>query len=353
MKECFAGKSAQEIALILSEIGQPSFRTKQIVNGIAQGKPFSEMTDLPKSLREKLQENYLALGAEIFEVRTSKDGTEKYLFRLADGNIVEGVLMKYKYGNTLCVSTQVGCRMNCAFCASGIGGLVRNLTAGEMLSFVLVANRRAGGTPEKRAITNLVLMGSGEPLDNYEEVVRFLRLAASPDMLGISPRNVSLSTCGLVPNMRRLAEEGLPVNLTVSLHEPFDEERKQIMPIANAYSIAEILDACHYYFQKTGRRYIFEYSLIRGKNDTPRHAEELIRLLKGKPCHVNLIRLNPVEEKKLLSPTEKEAYRFMGLLEKGGLSATLRRQIGVDIDGACGQLRRKFIGEDGGLSKVK
>lgn len=333
-----------EIKNLIVEYGEKSFRAGQIFRGIHSGKKISEITDISKDLRQKLLERFIDNPVEILEVKKSKiDGTEKFLFRLFDGNVIEGVLMKYKYGNTQCVSTQVGCRMGCAFCASGIGGLVRNLTAGEILGQITAVNAYLGGTTEKRAVTNVVLMGSGEPLDNYDNVVKFIKNLSSPQGLNVSPRNVSLSTCGLVPQMKKLANENLDVNLTVSLHNPFDEKRKNLMPIAKKYSVKEILDACNEYFKKTKRRYIFEYSLVKGENDTRECAEELIRLLKGKPCHVNLIRLNEVKEKNLQATSDKDAYRFLGLLERGGLSATVRRQIGVDIDGACGQLRRNYL----------
>jgi 23S rRNA (adenine2503-C2)-methyltransferase len=233
--------------------------------------------------------------------------------------------------------------MGCAFCASGIGGLVRNLTAGEILGQITAVNAYLGGNTEKRQVTNVVLMGSGEPLDNYDNVVKFIRVLSEKGGLNVSPRNLSLSTCGLVPNIIRLADEGLDLNLTVSLHNPFDEQRKNLMPIAKSYTVKQILDACSVYFNKTKRRYIFEYSLVKGENDTRECADELIRLLKGRPCHVNLIRLNEVKEKNLKATSDKDAYRFLGLLERGGLSATVRRQIGVDIDGACGQLRRNYL----------
>ena len=256
--------------------------------------------------------------------------------------------MKYKYGYTQCVSTQVGCRMGCKFCASTLNGLIRNLTAGEILSQILVVNalhknEASGQGAEKRAVTNVVLMGSGEPLDNYDEVIAFLRNVTAEKGICISARNISLSTCGIVPKMYRLAEENLPVNLTVSLHATNDETRARVMPVAKAYKIEDILTACEYYFKKTGRRYYFEYTLIDGENCDEQHAEELIKLLKGKPCHVNLIRLNEVKERSLKALSDKAAYRFLGKLEKGGLSATLRRQIGVDIGGACGQLRAQYM----------
>lgn len=346
MKKILLDNSIDELKEVTGALGLPSFRAKQIYQELNLDKDFCDMTALPKDLRNKLSEEYVARPAQITKTLVSSDGTEKYLFSLADGNIIEGVLMKYKYGNTQCVSTQVGCRMNCAFCASGIGGLVRNLTAGEILSQIVTVNAKEGGNAQKRQVTNVVLMGSGEPLDNYQNVVKFIRNISSKESLNVSPRNISLSTCGLVPQIYSLADEGLPVNLTISLHSPFDSERQEIMPVAKKYKIKDILDACAYYFDKTGRRYIFEYVLILGKNDEERHANELIKLLKGRPCHVNLIRLNEVKEKNLQSVTDKNAYRFLGLLERGGLSATVRRRTGDDIEGACGQLRRKVTGED-------
>lgn len=333
-----------ELLAALTLFGEKSFRAKQIFRGLQSGKAVSELTDISKALRGKLLEKYVDQPVEIIETLVSeKDGSMKFLFKLYDGNIVEGVLMRYKYGNTQCVSTQVGCRMGCAFCASGIGGLVRNLSAGEIIGQIEQVNRYLGGTLEKREVTNVVLMGSGEPLDNYDNVVRFLGLLSDKDGLNVSPRNVSLSTCGIVPNIYRLASEGFDVNLTISLHSPFDEKRRELMPIANKYKISEILAACSDYFNKTGRRYIFEYSLVKGQNDTRECADELIRILKGRPCHINLIRLNEVKEKRLSSTADKDAYKFMDTLKSGGLSVTLRRQIGVDIDGACGQLRRRYI----------
>ncbi len=328
-------------------LGEKTFRAGQIFKSIHMGKDFSEMTDLSKPLRESLEKEYIAQPVKIVKSLKSVDGTEKFLFRLFDGNVIESVLMKYKYGYTLCVSTQVGCRMGCTFCASGLNGLVRNLSAGEILGQVITANRYAGGgLGDKRAVTNIVLMGSGEPLDNYDNTVNFLHLVSDEKGLNISTRNISLSTCGLVPKMKKLSQEKVSVNLTVSLHSPFDEERQNIMPVAKTYKIKEILEACEDYFNKTGRRYYFEYTLIKGNNDSVRHAEALIALLKGKPCHVNLIRLNEVKERNLNSTTDKDAYRFLGLLEKGGLSATLRRRIGADIDGACGQLRQRYLEEN-------
>ena len=333
-----------EIKDILLSLGEKSYRAKQILRGFSSGRKLSEITDLSKDFRNVLTANYCDLPVEIIEKKVSeKDGTVKYLFRLFDGNVIEGVLMKYKYGNTQCVSTQVGCRMGCTFCASTLGGLVRNLSAGEIFAQIAMVNADLGGNVDDRKVTNVVLMGSGEPLDNYDSVVKFIRNISAKESLNVSPRNISLSTCGLVPKIYDFAEENLPVNLTISLHNPFDDDRKKLMPIANSYSVKEILDACSYYFGKTGRRYIFEYSLVKGVNDTKRCADELIKLLKGRPCHVNLIRLNAVKERNLEGTSEKDARRFMSLLENGGISVTLRRQMGNDIDGACGQLRRKFL----------
>ncbi len=342
MKKILQDLSFQGLENLILNMGEKKFRAKQLYTGLMLGKPISKI-NVPESLRQKLIEEYEDEPVKVVKTLTSSDGTEKYLFALSDGNVIEGVLMKYKYGNTQCVSTQVGCRMGCKFCASTLGGLKRNLTSGEILSQILVVNSLHGGTADKRSVTNVVLMGSGEPLDNYSEVVSFLKNISAPEGINISARNISLSTCGLVPEIYRLAEEQIPVNLTISLHQTTDEGRARTMPIAKKYSVSEILKACEFYFEKTGRRYIFEYSLIDGENCDAKHAEELIKLLKGRPCHVNLIRLNEVKERNLKTVTEKQAYSFLGMLVSGGLSATLRRQIGVDVGGACGQLRASFL----------
>lgn len=344
MKKIIQDLNYNGICGLVSDLGEPKYRAKQLYLGLSQGKKISAISVLPQSLKDKILQEYEDEPVKIIKTLTSEDGTEKYLFSLADGNVIEGVLMKYKYGNTQCVSTQVGCRMGCKFCASTLGGRVRDLSSGEILSQVLVVNALHAKEKE-RGVTNIVLMGSGEPLDNYQSVVEFLKNVTSPDGINISARNISLSTCGLVDKMYDLADEGLPVNLTVSLHSTNDAERACTMPVANKWTIAEILKACENYFDKTGRRYIFEYALIAGENCDERHADELIALLKGKPCHVNLIRLNEVKERKLLAADEKNAYRFLGLLQKGGLSATLRRRTGADIGGACGQLRASFLGQ--------
>lgn len=353
MKKILQDLTLEELETELAAQGEKKYRAAQVYSGLFAGKTIRELPAVPNALKEKLIETYENQPVAVEKVFYSSDGTEKYLFRLADGNLIEGVLMKYKYGYTQCVSTQVGCRMGCKFCASTLGGLIRNLTAGEILSEILAVNALhkndpdlAGSGKEKRAVTNVVLMGSGEPLDNYENVVKFLRLLTSEKGLNVSARNISLSTCGVVPKMYELANENIPLNLTVSLHATSDEDRKRVMPVANKYTIAEILKACKNYFDKTGRRYYFEYTLIDGENCDEAHANALAKLLKGKPCHVNLIRLNEVKERNLKSVSDKNAYRFMGYLEKQGISATLRRQIGSDVGGACGQLRAGYMKEN-------
>lgn len=345
MKELLANLNVGEIQ---SALKLPAFKARQIFRWLAKYCDFSEMSDQQKSLREELSSRYDAQGVRIVKRLISKDGTEKYLFGLNDGNLVEGVLMSYKYGNTLCVSTQVGCRMGCAFCASTLNGLVRNLSAGEMYGEVAAVNRlKGGGLGDERVVTNVVLMGSGEPLDNYENVVAFLRLLNSPDGLNISYRNVSLSTCGLVPQMKRLADEGPAINLTVSLHSAFQHKRVKLMPVSKKYPLLAVVEAAKYYFEKTGRRVYFEYTLVDGVNDTDEDAAGLASLLKGFSAHVNLIRLNPVKERRLKGTSDAAAASFAAKLESRGLSATLRRRMGADIDGACGQLRQRYMEEKG------
>lgn len=318
----------------------------QLFAWLNKGADFDKMTNINKNLKEQLSKDCLAQSVNIIKTFTSNiDGTQKLLYQLHDGNIIEGVLMKYKYGNTLCVSTQVGCRMGCKFCASTIGGLVRNLTAGEILGQVVAVNA-LGADSNSRYITNIVLMGSGEPLDNYDNVVKFLTLVSSAEGLNISCRNISLSTCGLVDKMMLLADSGLPVNMTISLHNAIQTGRQEIMPIANRYTVEQVMKAGKYYFDKTGRRVIVEYTLIDGVNDSYQHALVLSSVCRNMSVHINLIRLNPVKEARLRSTTDSNAKKFLGYLEKMKLSATLRRQMGVDIEGACGQLRRKYVGEE-------
>ena len=323
----------------LKAMGQPAFRAGQVFSWLHKGAKFSGMGNLPRALREALAAEYDDAGVTIFERFPSMlDGTVKYLYRLADGNLIEGVRMRYHYGDTLCVSTQVGCRMGCKFCASTLEGLARNLTAGEILGQIVAANAEG-------KITNVVLMGSGEPLDNYENVVKFLRLLREKGGLELSLRSVSLSTCGLVPRMHKFADEGLPVTLSVSLHAPNDEIRRTMMPVAETYKIEDVLRECRYYIEKTGRRVIFEYALAEGVNCAPENAKELASRLRGMQCHVNLIPLNPVKERDLTGATRRQAEQFQHELEALHISATIRREMGRDISGACGQLRRGYIKE--------
>ncbi len=316
---------------------------KQIFGWLNKSVDFDGMTNISKPLRQQLAENAVAVAARIVQTRVSADGTQKFLFELSDKNVVEGVLMKYKYGNTLCVSSQVGCRMGCKFCASTLEGLVRNLTAGEILSQVLSVNALGDGS--NRYVTNIVLMGSGEPLDNFDNVVKFLRLVTSKDGINISERNISLSTCGIVPKMRELADMGFSLNLTLSLHNADNAERKAIMPVTNAYSVEEAISACRYYFEKTGRRVIIEYTLIDHQNDTRAHALKLASLLRGMSAHVNVIALNPVKETGLKGTSESNVKKFIQHLTDLGISATRRRTMGQDIEGACGQLRRRYLND--------
>lgn len=338
----------QEIEEILSEFGEPKFRAKQLFEGLNQGKSISEISTLSKSLKQKLLERFDDFPLILHTKLIGSDGTIKYVYKLSDGNIIEGVYMSYKYGNTLCVSTQVGCRMGCKFCASTLNGLVRNLTSGEILAQVLFVNKDNGGDLKNRKVTNVVLMGSGEPLDNFDNVVKFLNLVSSEDGINISQRNISLSTCGLVDKIKKLADLNLQITLTISLHAPNDEMRKEIMPIANRYSLNELIESIKYYFNKTKRRIVFEYSLISGKNDTFLCADELSKLLNGLVCHVNLIPLNEVKERGMVGTNRKKAYAFMDRLNTNGISATVRRTMGADIEGACGQLRNKILNESNG-----
>ncbi len=340
----------EELLELIKSLGQPAFRSKQVNEWLMRGTRPGEMSNLPRDLREELAK--IPFGGAVIHAKyaSALDGTVKYLFALEDGNLVEGVLMRYHHGNTLCLSTQVGCRMNCAFCASTLEGRVRDLTAGEMLSQVTAIERDEPKTQSGRAVTNIVLMGSGEPLDNYDNVVAFLNRAVSPEGLGISARNISLSTCGLVPNMRRLMKDAPPVTLCVSLHAHSDEQRSAIMPINHAYPIGEVLGAAKEYTEETGRRVIFEYALIDGVNAFKEDAMALAARLKGINCHVNLIPLNPVPERDLKGATRKQAAQFADWLNERHVSATVRREMGTDIEGACGQLRRRVLSEnDGGV----
>ncbi len=322
--------------LVQEELGEPKFRAKQIFTWLYRGVTcFDEMTDLSKSLREKLKEEYSLGNLTIAEKYCSSiDETCRYLLQLDDGNFIESVLMKYHHGYTICISSQVGCAMGCAFCASTRGGKVRNLSAGEIIGQVMTVQQDLG-----ERISNIVMMGIGEPLDNYENVMRFLETVNHPAGLCIGHRHISLSTCGLVPRMKELADKNLQITLSVSLHAATDEKRSQIMPVNRRYPIHELLDACRYYIEKTNRRISFEYTLIQGVNDTPEEAERLVKLLKGMLCHVNLIPVNPVKETGFKQGSRQSIESFCKILEGSGITATIRREMGADIRAACGQLR--------------
>lgn len=320
-------------------MGQPAFRAKQIYQWlhVKLAKETDEMTNLPKNLRQ-LMDSHGMYGVDVVtRLISSDDGTNKFLFRLYDGNVIESVLMKYKHGNSVCISSQVGCRMGCRFCASTIGGLVRNLEASEMLSQIYAIQRITG-----ERVSNVVVMGTGEPLDNFDNLIRFINMLTDDNGLNISQRNVTVSSCGLVPEIRRLADLELSITFALSLHAPNDQARRELMPIANRYSIAEVLDACDYYFEKTGRRITFEYSLVKGQNDGEDNAKELAHLIRGRNCHVNLIPVNPIKERSYERAENGAIERFKNILERNQITATVRRSMGRDIDAACGQLRRKY-----------
>lgn len=321
--------------------GEKAFRARQIYEWlhVKLADSFDEMTNLSKSLRQRLDKAYEIRKVSMVERQiSSMDPTEKFLFELKDGNVVESVLMKYNYGNSVCISSQVGCRMGCRFCASTIGGLVRNLTTSEMLGQVYAIQKISG-----ERVSNIVIMGTGEPLDNYDNFLRFIRMVSDEHGLHISQRNITASTCGIVPNMKQLAEERLQITLALSLHGSSQEKRKRLMPVANRFDLKEVLDACDYYFKKTGRRVTFEYSLVQGVNDTPEDVEELTEMLKNRNCHMNLIPVNPIKERDFQKPSRKNALEFKNKLEHNGINVTIRRERGSDIDGACGQLRRRHI----------
>ena len=328
-----------ELTAALKELGQPAFRGKQVYTWLHKGvRSYEEMSNLPKALRELLAEKYPICPPEVVRKQESqKDGTIKYLWKLADGNCVETVLMRYHYGNTVCISTEVGCAMGCAFCASTIGGLIRRLEPYEMLDEVLFTQIDSG-----LPVSRVVLMGIGEPLDNFDNVIRFLELVNSEDGMNISMRHISLSTCGLIPKIDRLAEKKLQISLAISLHGPNNEIRSKVMPVNKAYPIEDLLDCCHRYYAATSRRIHFEYAMIDGVNDSEENARELLRRLKGLPAHFNLIPLNHVEESPLKPSSKAAVARFQKILEDGGITATVRRTLGSDIDASCGQLRRKY-----------
>ena len=339
-KRCISSLTLEQLTAELKAMGQPGFRAKQLFHWVHQKlvTDFSAMTDQPKALLAKLEEAFYIAAPIIERRQEAKDGTVKYLLRMADGNCIETVVMRYHYGNTVCVSTQVGCRMGCRFCASTVGGLNRSLTTGEMLEQIYEVQRITG-----ERVSNVILMGIGEPLDNYENVVRFIRMISDERGLHISQRNITLSTCGLVDGIYRLMKEDLTITLAISLHAPNDVLRREMMPVANRYSIAEILKACREYVDHTGRRVTFEYSLVDGTNDSAEHAEELAALLHGLNCHVNLIPLNPVEGRMGERSKRTKVLEFQKILESRHITATIRREMGSDIDAACGQLRGKNI----------
>ncbi|MDE6698057.1 MAG: 23S rRNA (adenine(2503)-C(2))-methyltransferase RlmN [Lachnospiraceae bacterium] len=331
----------KELSEFIESIGEKKFRTTQIYKWlhIKQVISFEEMTDLSNGLREKLNERCCITSLKIVKVLTSKeDGTKKYLFSLPDGNIIESVFMRYHHGNSVCISTQAGCRMGCRFCASTLDGLERNLLPSEMLDEIYSIMKDTG-----ERVSNIVLMGSGEPLDNYENVIKFIKLISDENGVNISQRNITLSTCGLVPNIIKLADLKLGVTLAVSLHASDDETRKELMPIANKYSISEILEAVKYFFEKTGRRITFEYSLVAGVNDTIEEATKLGELVRGINCHVNLIPVNPIKERNYRQSGKDAIKKFQNHLERYKINVTIRREMGRDINGACGQLRKSFM----------
>lgn len=336
--EQLLGKSTDELRDALRDLNQPAYRAAQLQQWLYQNTPFEQMTNLPASLRTELRDTYNEGYAQIIEKKSSKDGTVKYLLKLRDGNTIETVFLPYDYGNTLCISTQVGCAMGCSFCASCRDGLVRNLTAGEMLSEVTAVAADQGGR-----ISRIVLMGMGEPLHNIDEVLKFLSAASDPQGLGIGRRNITLSTCGIADGIDRLADESPQTTLAVSLHASAQDQREQIMPSAKKYKLEEIVEAAKRYFEKTGRRVTFEYALIRGVNDTEQDINRLARLLKPLQTHVNIIPLNSYRD--LQGSTRKQAYSFADRLTKLGVPATVRRTMGQDIDGACGQLRQRITDE--------
>lgn len=334
----------EELTAFLKELGEKPFRAKQLYKWMHEdlAASFDDMTNISKDLKAKLRDNCCFVSLKPACVKLSKlDGTEKYLFELEDGNVIESVLMKYKHGNSVCISSQVGCRMGCRFCASTLDGLERNLLPSEMLDQVYRIQKATG-----ERVSNVVVMGSGEPFDNYDNLIRFVHILTGSDGLNISQRNITVSTCGIVPGIRRLAEEDLQITLALSLHAPDDEVRKTLMPIANRYSLNEVLDACRYYFEQTGRRLTFEYSLVQGVNDNLEEARALVKLIKDQHGHVNLIPINPIKERDYVQSGRSAILAFQKLLLKSGINVTIRREMGRDIDGACGQLRKSYIDKE-------
>ena len=346
----------EELYNALSVFEEPKFRVDQLVTAIYNGKDYEDKMNLPKTFLDKLKDHdYILQPIKIRSTHESKgkDKTIKFLYDLPDGNIIEGVLMKYAFGNTLCVSTQVGCKMNCAFCASGLNGFVRNLSCGEILGQIVAVNKFLGGNLKNREITNIVLMGSGEPLDNFDNVKKFLKILTSDNCFNMSVRNISVSTCGIPSKIEELADLGYAVTLCLSLHAPNNNIRREIMPIAKRFSIEEVIDSLKYYHTMTNRRIIIEYTLIDGVNNGLKHAKELSEVLKGLPCHVNVIRLNEVDGRNLKAPTVDNCNNFLNMLNRFGVSATIRRSLGDDVEGACGQLRNKELKNGQVVEKLK
>ena len=342
-KTCISSYTLEQLAEQLKAMGQPAFRAKQIFHWLHQKlvTEFSAMTDQPKALLAKLEEEYYIAAPIIQRRQQSRDGTVKYLFRLADGNCIETVVMRYNYGNTVCVSTQVGCRMGCRFCASTQAGRVRNLEAGEIAAEIYAAQKDIG-----ERISHIVLMGIGEPLDNFDNVMDFLTIISSPEGVNIGMRNISLSTCGIVPQIDRLAEKKLQLTLSISLHAPNNAMRSQMMPVNDAYPVEELIAACRRDQKVTGRRISFEYSMVRGVNDSPATAKELAKLIRGMGAHVNLIPINPVDGSPYSATDAENVKRFQNMLTELGVNATVRRRLGSDISAACGQLRREAAKEE-------
>lgn len=334
----------EELENYIVQSGQPKFRAKQLYQWMHVKRvcSFDEMGNLPGAMRKDLSEQTEFVVLNPVQVLVSKiDGTRKYLFRLQDGNVIESVFMRYKHGNSVCISSQAGCRMGCKFCASTLDGLARNLKPSEMLEQIYEIERDTG-----ERISNVVVMGSGEPLDNYDNLLKFIELLTDANGMNLSQRNLTVSTCGIVPRIRELADKEFALTLAISLHASSDEKRKELMPVANAYSIDKLLDACRYYFEKTGRRLTFEYSLVSGVNDTTEDAVKLARLLRGINCHVNLIPVNPIKERDYRQSGTQAVQEFKNRLEKMGMNATVRRELGRDINGACGQLRKSYMKSD-------
>ncbi|WP_102400624.1 23S rRNA (adenine(2503)-C(2))-methyltransferase RlmN [Haloimpatiens massiliensis] len=330
----------EKLKLWMQQNGEKGFRAKQVFQWIYKGIfDFRSMKNISTNTLEKLEKDfYIGVPKVVTKLVSKEEDTVKFLFAYADGNLIESVVMKYKHGNSICVSTQVGCRMGCKFCASTIEGMVRNLSSGEILAQILKAQEEIG-----ERISNVVLMGSGEPLDNYENVIKFIREISKSEGLNIGQRHITLSTCGIVPKIKELAHENLQITLAISLHAPNDNLRKQVMPIANKYSINEILDVCKYYIKKTNRRVSFEYALVEGFNDGKEQGEELSTILSGILCHVNLIPVNEIKENSLKKSSSDNIINFKNILCKNGIETTIRREMGSDIDAACGQLRRRYL----------